>query len=66
MAVVIPNTKDKDTFPEHFIAVANPPQRPYSASEVTWINNSASHIHRLTQASLTMIHSQVTFLNIHI
>ena len=41
MAVVIPNTKDKDTFPEHFIAVANPPQRPYSASEVTWINNSA-------------------------
>ena len=43
MAVVIPNTKDKDTFPEHFIAVANPPQRPYSASEVTWINNSGSH-----------------------
>ncbi len=40
MAVVIPNTKDQDTFPEHFIPVANPPQRPISASERTWIDNS--------------------------
>ena len=42
MAVVIPNTKDEETFPDHFIPVANPPQRPISSSEQSWIDKSPS------------------------
>lgn len=42
MAVIIPNTKDQETFPDHFIPLANPPLRPIGSSEQTWIDQSAS------------------------